>query len=291
MTSALTLLAPVVAFTTVLNVSLGRLRVGAARTSRRRFGLLAASALLVIALRHVFEFAWAEAAVLILAMLVGQYLGRYLEDAAEPSSLRWRTAVYAVIAASLWLLAGQPAHAQNGNEWNRLDANEPAPTFTLTNQDGKRVALKDFRGKAVVLTFVYTECKDICPVLPQIIGRTDQHLKPGERERTRFIGISLDPRRDTPEKLRGFMEKHNLPPERWTLLTGSLKEATRAADDYGIVVKPDVQGDLVHNAVYILIDPQGRLRYEFHGLFTPTPEIAKALRGLIETKKPAKKKG
>ncbi|MCX7149588.1 MAG: SCO family protein [Rhodocyclales bacterium] len=177
----------------------------------------------------------------------------------------------------------QAAQPTPGSEWQRLDANEPAPTFSLTSQDGKRVSLKDFRGKAVVLTFIYTECKDICPVLPQIIGRTDQILSEAERKKVRFVGISIDPRRDTPEKLRSFMQGHNLSAERWTLLTGSLREASKVADDYGIVAKPDLQGDLVHNAVYVLIDPQGRLRTEFHGLFTPTQEIAKALRQLIAT--------
>lgn len=187
----------------------------------------------------------------------------------------------------LCCLAG-PASAQAGSDWKRLDADEPAPGFTLTSQDGKRVSLKDFRGKAVVLTFIYTECKDICPVLPQIIDRSDQALAEAERKQVRFVGVSIDPRRDTPEKLRHFMQSHKLSPERWTLLTGSLKEASKVADDYGVVAKPDLQGDLVHNAVYVLIDPQGRLRTEFHGLFTPTREIVGALRQLIA--KPKKKR-
>ncbi len=190
----------------------------------------------------------------------------------------------------LLLCAVSLAQAQTGKEWKRLDAMEPAPTFRLTSQDGKPVALKDFHGKAVVLTFLYTECKDVCPVLPQIIGRADQSLTAREKEQVRFIGISIDPRRDTPEKLRAFMQSHSLSPERWTLLTGSLKEASKVADDYGIVAKPDLQGDLVHNAVYVLIDPQGRLRTEFHGLFTPTQEIVGALRALIAPKKPSKGK-
>lgn len=204
---------------------------------------------------------------------------------------RWRTAAYAALFGGWFLLIGSPAFAQSGNKWNRLDADEPAPAFALTNQDGTRVALKDFRGKAIVLSFVYTECKDICPVLPQIVNRADRQLTAREREKVRFVGISLDPNRDTPEKLRGFMKQHNLSPERWTLLTGTLQEASKAADDYGIVVKPDVAGDLVHNAVYILIDPKGHVRHEFHGLFSPTQEITKALRGLIATRAPAKKKG
>ncbi|MDP2810112.1 MAG: SCO family protein [Rhodocyclaceae bacterium] len=181
----------------------------------------------------------------------------------------------------LLLLVFGLIHAQTGNDWKRLDADEPAPAFTLTNQDGRRVALTDYQGKAVVLTFIYTECKDICPVLPQIIGRADQWLTPEEKKRVRFVGVSIDPRRDTPEKLRAFMQSHNLSRERWTLLTGTLAEATKVAGDYGIVARPDAQGDIVHNAVYVLIDPKGRLRTEFHGLFTPSQEIAKAVRGLI----------
>lgn len=284
MTTDLAVLGSLAALTAALNVSLGRLRAGAERRSHRRFGLLAASALLVLALRHAFDLAWGEATPLVAAMLLGQWAGRHWAGTTEPSPLRWRVAVYAVILGGLSLLFGDPASAQSGNDWKRLDADEPAPAFALMNQDGRRVALADFRGKAVILTFVYTECKDICPVLPQIIGRTDQWLTEDEKKRVRFVGISIDPRRDTPDKLRAFMQAHNLSPERWTLLTGTLAEATKAAVDYGIVVKPDLQGEFVHNAVYVLIDPRGRLRAEFHGLFTPSQEIAKAARGLITRK-------
>lgn len=190
----------------------------------------------------------------------------------------------------LLCLAGALAHAQAG-DWRRLDADEPAPAFVLTDQNGRRVALKDFRGKALVLTFVFTECKDICPVLPQIVGRTDQWLSDEERRQVRFVGISIDPRRDTPDKLRGFMRERQLSPERWTLLTGSLGEAGKVADDYGVVAKPDLQGDIVHNAVFVLVDPQGRLRVEFHGLSTPAQEIAEALRAIIAGKRTTHKKG
>lgn len=289
--TSLAVLAPVAALTAVLNVSLGRLRAGAGRRSHRRFGLLAASALLILAMRHVFGLTWGEAMPLFVVMLLGQWAGRLWAEGGEPSPLRWRTAAYTVILAAVLLLLGEPVHAQAGNEWNRIDADEPAPPFTLTDQNGKRVSLKDFRGTTLLVSFIYTECKDICPVLPQIVGRADQWLSAEEKKRIRFVGISLDPNRDKPEKLRGFMKQHNLSPERWTLLTGSLKEATQAANDYGIVAKPDINGEIVHNAVYILIDPQGNLRTEFHGLFSPSEEIAKALREISKPKKPAKKKG
>lgn len=197
-----------------------------------------------------------------------------------------------ILAAGLLLFATGLSQAQ-GNDWKRLAANEPAPAFSLTDQDGRRLSLQDLRGKVLVLTFIFTECTDICPVLPQIIGRTDQFLTPVERENVRFVGISIDPRRDTPAKLTAFMRAQHLSPERWPLLTGSVAEATRAAADYGIAVKPDPRGDLLHNAVYILIDAKGNLRTEFHGLFTPTQEIANAVRNLLPSapKRAAKSKG
>jgi len=265
---------------------LGRLRAGAARFSHRRFGLLAASALLLIALRSAFSLNLPETLALAFGFYVAQMLARRVAPVGHdvPSPLRWRTAAYATLLASILLLAGDPAAAQSAG-WKRLDADEKAPAFKLTDQNGKPVALASLRGKVVVASFIYTECKDICPVLPQILARVDKHLQPEEQAQVRFVGISIDPLRDTPEKLRSFMAAHGLSPERWTLLTGSSAELTKVATDYGIVAKPDASGDLVHNAVYILIDGQGKLRTEFHGLFTPTEEIVGAVRGLLPARK------
>ncbi|MGQ0710425.1 MAG: SCO family protein [Rhodoferax sp.] len=265
---------------------LGRLRAGAGRFSHRRFGLLAASALLLIALRSAFSLSGFETLALAVGFYLAQVLGRRCAPAGQavPSPLRWRTAAYATLLASLLLLVGDPAAAQ-GPGWKRLDADEAAPGFKLTDQNGKAVSLASLRGKVVVASFIYTECKDICPVLPQILARVDKHLQPTEQAQVRFVGISIDPLRDTPQKLRSFMAAHGLSPQRWTLLTGTSAELTQVATDYGIVAKPDASGELVHNGVYILIDGQGKLRTEFHGLFTPTEEIAGAVRALLPTGK------
>ncbi|WP_172600444.1 SCO family protein [Sulfurivermis fontis] len=276
---ALWLLAPVALG---FNLPLGRLRAGAGRLSHRRFGLLAASAMLLLALRHVFALAWPEALSLFATAAAGQWLGRRL-GAGTPSALRWRAAAYAALLAALLMFLGAPVQAAN-NPWDRIDAHEPAPVFSLTDQDGRRVSLTDFRGKALVMIFMYTECKDICPTMPQILARMDKWMTAEERVQTHFLGVSIDPNRDTPERLRAFIQNHGLDPQRWTLLTGTVQEATQAAADYGIVVRPDQAGDLVHNAVYIVIDPQGNLRSEFHGLFTPTDEIVKVVRELLVEK-------
>ena len=154
------------------------------------------------------------------------------------------------------------AHEVHKSErgWERVGANEPAPAFTLTNQDGKRVALKDLRGAPVVLTFLYTTCTDVCPVLLQVMIGAEQRLAEPERRVTRF------------------MKERGLDPARWLLLTGSLAEATKVASDYGVVVRPAPKGDFVHNSVFVIIDATGRERAEFHGVATPPDAIADELK-------------
>ena len=177
-------------------------------------------------------------------------------------------------------LAHKDQKAERG--WERIEANEPAPAFSLVNQDAKRVALKDLRGTPVVLTFLYTTCTDVCPVLLHLLVSAEQQLGEAERSAARFIGITVDPRRDTPERLKAYMKERGLDAARWQLLTGSLAEVTRVAADYGVVVRPAPRGDFVHNSVFVVIDAQGRERAEFHGVATPPAAIAGELRKLLK---------
>ncbi|OIP08533.1 MAG: hypothetical protein COW56_12660 [Rhodocyclales bacterium CG17_big_fil_post_rev_8_21_14_2_50_68_7] len=278
--STLALLATATA--AALNLPLGRLRAHAPRRSHRWFGLLAASVFLFLALRHAFALDWITALPLAAAMCLGQFLGRRQAGAGVPSPARWRTAAYAALMAGLLLFIGTPAQASaSPNRWDRLDADEPAPAFALTDQNGRRVALTDFRGRVVIVTFLFTNCTDVCPVLPQILARVDHLLNDDERRKLAYVGITIDPQRDTPQQLKRFQREHGLSAARWTLLTGSVKELTKAATDYGVVVRPDPRLDFVHNTVFVLIDANGRLRTEFHGLATPAVEIARAARALF----------
>lgn len=183
------------------------------------------------------------------------------------------------------LLAHHSPKADRGYE--RIEANEPAPAFTLTSQDAKRVSLKDLHGTPVVLTFLYTTCTDVCPVLVHVLTSAEMSLSEAERSKVRFVGITVDPRRDTPERLKAFMKERALDPARWQLLTGSVQELTRVAKDYGVVVRPAPRGDLVHNSVFVVIDASGRERAEFHGAASPSAAIAEELRKLLRERRPS----
>jgi protein SCO1/2 len=188
-----------------------------------------------------------------------------------------KTLIAAFLALACATAFAHQGH-KSGRGWERVEANEPAPAFTLTNQDGKRVALEDLRGAPVVLTFLYTTCSDVCPLLLHVMTSAEQRLAEPERRAARFVGITVDPKRDTPERLRAYMTERGLDPARWLLLTGSIAEATRVASDYGVVVRPAPQGDFVHNSVFVIIDATGRERAEFHGVATPPDAIADELK-------------
>ncbi len=279
------------ATTTAFNVPFGRLRAGAPRRSPRWFGVYAAAVFLLIGMRRAFAVSIAGSFARIAAMYLGQWLGRRASNRdCVPSPLRWRTVTYAALVAGVLLIVGQPAQAhQDGRgehvkekDYERLDVNEPAADFALVNQDGRRVFLRDFRGRALVVTFAYTHCTDACPLLLQRLVFAEQKLTEAERRQVRFVAISVDPRRDTPARLKAYMKERDLDPGRWTLLTGGIKEATRVAADYGVVVRPAPRGDFVHNSVFVVIDGAGRERAELHGLATPVDAIVQEVRRLLK---------
>lgn len=202
-----------------------------------------------------------------------------------------KTLVIAVVAVALGFgvvlaIGSGNRHARTHasvdlSAWHRLDANEPAADFSLVNQHGRRVVLKDLAGKAVVMTFFFSRCTDVCPTQLNILDGLIAELSPAEREQVSLVGITIDPARDTPERLKSVLAERGLDARRWQLLTGTLAEATKVAEDYGIAAKPSPFGDLVHNSVYILIDATGIERVELHGIATPREVVLKEVRAML----------
>jgi protein SCO1 len=97
--------------------------------------------------------------------------------------------------------AGDVASAGSRFEGALMPRGVRAPDFTLRNQDGRPISMREFRGKPVIVTFLYTTCQDTCPLMAQTIrGALDQlgHDVPA-------IAVAVDPPRDTPERARAFL--------------------------------------------------------------------------------------
>ncbi len=80
----------------------------------------------------------------------------------------------------------------------------PAPSFSLTTQDNRPLAWADLRGKPVVLTFIFTTCRSECPVLTAKLVDIQRRFSLEQKETPRFIAVSVEPTRDTPEVLKAY---------------------------------------------------------------------------------------
>lgn len=168
----------------------------------------------------------------------------------------------------------------------------PAPDFSLTDQHGATVSLSDFRGRAVALSFIFTNCPDICPLIASQMRAAYDLLPETSRDRVGFLGVSVDPERDTPNALQAFSERYELDTVTgWHALTGSRPELESVWASYGIEsteIASEVDGhsngaarvpQVRHTDAIYLIDPKGNQRVFLRSNVDPD-DLARDLKAL-----------
>lgn len=157
------------------------------------------------------------------------------------------------------------------NEQYFQAVDEPTPEFTLQDADGKVFRLADFRGKVVVLHFIYAACPDVCPLHANRIAEIQAMVnRTPMKSMVQFISISTDPEHDTPEILRGYGPAHGLDDANWVFLTTMPDQPTdltrKLVEAYGHKFDRTENGQLAHGVVTHVIDKEGRWRANFYGL-------------------------
>jgi protein SCO1 len=162
---------------------------------------------------------------------------------------------------------------------------KPAPEFTLTNQDGRRVGLKDLRGKALAITFIFASCVDTCPLLTAKMAGIQNKLGNAFGPQVNFVSITVDPERDTPEVLKRYAEAHKANPAGWAFLTGTPAEIRDVAKRYGIYYKKTPRGDVDHTFLTSLVDQNGTIRVQYMGVKFDPDEMLRDLQSLLRERK------
>ena len=187
--------------------------------------------------------------------------------------------IVAVIAASLFSSAAA-AHSLTDleSDLRRQEryaqfVDSQAPDFQLTDLAGKPVSLAGLRGQVLVMNFIYSRCKDICPLHMVLIAKLQSMVNAaGMQERVRFVTIATDEEDVTSTRkiMSGYAKSYGLDTRNWQFLyrTGAQPAAaTRAvAEAYGLKFTPVADGVQMHGAVTHVIDQTGQLRARFHGL-------------------------
>ncbi len=143
-----------------------------------------------------------------------------------------------------------------------LQASTPISDFELTAHTGERVRLSDYRGKYVVLYFGYTWCPDVCPLTLSELAKMMNLLDRKYRDRVQVLFITVDPERDTPERLAAYAPHFD---PSFVGLTGTPDEIAAAATPLGIFyAQREVEGAsgylMDHTASVTVLDDEGRVR-------------------------------
>src|SRR3984957_2555735 len=114
------------------------------------------------------------------------------------------------------------------------------PPLSLRNYKGERVNIDQYRGKAVLVTFLYTHCPDVCPIIAANLGVALNMLGPVKASKVQVIAVSVDPRGDTPTAVASFLQRHGVA-GRMQYLIGSAKELGAVWKAWGVGAEQDAE--------------------------------------------------
>ncbi len=162
------------------------------------------------------------------------------------------------------------------------DVGDLVPNFRFVNQSGKTIEIQQFRGRPLLLTFIYTRCPlpDYCPRMSNNFREVLQELQanPAVYAKTQLLSVSIDPDFDTPKVLQGYGEEYagKLDPQfqHWQFATGSPQEVRNAADFFGMSYN-EKEGQIVHNLRTVLIGADGKVVKVYSGNRWTPAEVAR----------------
>lgn len=193
-----------------------------------------------------------------------------------------------IISISFPLLA----HANGKGKWLRKEVKGPAPDFTLTDQDGQKVSLRDLRGKVAVINFIYTSCATGCPLTTAKLRDIHEAFK---GKNLQLVSVSFDPDHDTPEVLKEYAKRFKVDLHRWSFLTGTRDEIEKVLFDYKIEVqrrgKKGPGGEILsvaivdHGLKSYVIDRAGMKKFEYWGQDFDPKAVMKDLEKLLDERR------
>ena len=169
---------------------------------------------------------------------------------------------------------------------------DAVPNYRLINQDGKAIRIQDFKGKALLLTFIYTRCQqpDQCTLMSSNFAAIDQELQkqPDVYQKTHLLSISFDPEYDTPKVLRSYgaaftgkYSEENF--AHWEFASGSADEVKGIAQFFGLryYQSPSGEEQVIHSLRTVVIGPDGKVVKVYRGNEWKPEEILKDLQAAL----------
>lgn len=185
----------------------------------------------------------------------------------------------------------QPAPPVNENF---AQIGKDAPNFSLTNQDGKKISMNDYKGKALAITFIYAQCPlpEYCIKMSRSFSDLANQVSADEnlKDKIRLLSISFDPTRDTPEKLKqygiGYLGKDSKATDFkvWQIAVGADAEVRKIADAFGLryEIDPNDKTQFNHSLRTVVIAPDGKITKILPGNEWTNAELLNELQATVK---------
>jgi protein SCO1 len=147
---------------------------------------------------------------------------------------------------------------------------EPVPPLSLRSYNGRRVNIDQYRGKAVLVTFLYTKCPDVCPIIASNLGVALNLMGSANASKVQVIAVSVDPRGDTPQAVASFLARHGVA-GRMQYLIGSASELGKVWKAWGVGSERDAQQPQLvnHSGLVYGVSAAGKVTTLYAANFTP----------------------
>lgn len=148
------------------------------------------------------------------------------------------------------------------------------------NEMNRQVKLGDYKGHKVVMSMIFASCTYACPLIVNDMRKIEALVPEKERDNVKFLLVSIDPERDTPEALLDYSRRQNLNLSRWELLTGSKSDIRSLAALLGFKYKKNDDGDYVHSNLISVFNREGEIVYQHEGLNKDIGDVVKELKAI-----------
>lgn len=155
-------------------------------------------------------------------------------------------------------------------------------TSVWKDQNGKTFQWKDAQGRVLLVSMVYTSCQQTCPLIMSEMSALQKSLPAALQDKVDVLLFSMDPKRDTPERLKAYAAERKLNPN-WRLLNGSEEDVLELGTVLGFRYKKMETGDFAHSNIFTVVDQKGQMQHQQLELFKGRTETVAVLQNLLKT--------
>lgn len=154
-------------------------------------------------------------------------------------------------------------------------------TSSWTNQNSEKIQLKALRGKIVVAVMIYTSCAAACPVLVEKVKSISRKMPSDDNKQIQYVFISIDPKTDTPERMKAFAKDKEMDSDQYLFLRSSIDNTRTLSAVLGVNFKQVSEMNYEHSNIISVLDQNGEIFYQQKGLDVDINNVLEALKKLV----------